>query len=39
VTSELVPPPGPGVVTSTGRLPADANCAVGTVAVRPVEFQ
>jgi hypothetical protein len=32
------PPPGAGVVTSTARLPAFANCAAGTTAVNTVGF-
>jgi hypothetical protein len=39
VTAELVPPPGAGVVTSTGRFAAICNCAAGTVAVSAVGFQ
>jgi len=36
---ELVPPPGPGVVTSTGRVPGAANTDGGIVAVSTDGFQ
>jgi hypothetical protein len=34
-----VPPPGPGVVTSTGRVPGAANTVAGIVAVSTAGFQ